>query len=1488
MTPESSGGSEDEGRPHDDDAFQEVLAEYIDRLNSGEMLHKEEILQAHPGWAEAILARLETFREIGAVPQANSHLGSFGGYKILSEIGRGGMGVVYEALDSGMDRRVALKVLPAGLKINEKSVVRFRREARIVGKLRHPNIVSVYATGVEDGTPYIAMEFVEGETLEKVLARKRSPDEADSAGLGSRIFASIGRAFATARTTVASRPSPEEPAEKPLAEEPRREPPCGPPGGPPGESQKGTERGQGDTWSPIPSSTEEMDLSYSIRMACTFAAVADGLQHAHSKGIIHRDLKPSNLILDREGNLRILDFGLARLEGQQSLTASDEVIGTPRYMSPEQARARNIPIDHRTDIYSLGATLYEILTLRPPFQGRTAEETLTQIIHRDPRSLRQLNPRVPRDLETIVLKCLRKEPAERYGTAEALAQDLHRFARGDAVEARPQSLGGKVARRIRNNKGKVAAALAALAVLVTIASLFHDRAAELHRRHVAEYDKEIVDALVGLQTGGALVEQAERFVWSGVGFDFSLIAEDLGFGHIDRIRAAIRTLERSRAAVPERPEAHYLLARGHLLLGDEDRALRELSGAVERGFVPAMYLKATLHERRGEPAVARDLLARAKKTGGGTSLEKLHAAQQALAEGRWKEAAEAYVELMELEKVDRSPYLGASVEIYLGCAIAQMELKEFGKARQNFIVAGALRPESVEPELLLGAAYHAGGARKEAEEVFDRLFRRHPTAEAAHRIVGMYSFYLDDLQTALAWVERMPAGHGKEVWRTFVLAGSGRRAEAIEAARNLVKVYPEHALSYLAAAVAVIEDRTAIPEAELEEAEGWVRELVRLAPRSGLAYSEQAVLFLRRNRPDEALKSWRKAVEVEPGAAKAHYNLGGILKNRGELEEAARSLQKAIDLSRGVTGGVFGTGVPHLTLGDCLEGLGRKSEALAAYEEGIRRARSIRKAPADWASVLPLLAKAQAATGRAADAVRMLEEALEHPETRRGLIRGLETSLEERCGSAMPDLPTYRSIDLALSSLDRAALVEKGAIWKYWKGRQAPSPGLEWTRIDFPDASWGSGPSGFGYEDGDDATVLDDMQNGYSSLYIRHVFEVPDPEACGRLVFSVKADDGFVAYLNGKDLARGEVGAEAVVAHDAVAVGPAYEPLMAVEVFAPRSSLAAGKNVLAVQGLNAGVDSSDFSLIPVLKAEIPRDAARGEKLLGDFRRVAEGLGSEARLAYLEGRLLWHGGERERAAERFALAAARDPARPEPLLALAEGLRSLGRPAEAERHLRDALEHRTEDRDIWETWAASSLADLRRSPREVLAGLPRREAAAEKSSSGYREDLIWLLERLETGEPIRINCGGERYVSAGGIVWERDRFYLHGDRYMGGAKDFVGEIAKTEDDPLYRTERCFLPQRFSSTGYRIPLPQGSYRVVLHFAEIAYTKPSRRVFDVLLEGERVLERYEPGAAGYAVAESKAFEITVADGLLDMGFRPRNELPKISAIEIERAGR
>ena len=183
--------------------FDELLSDYLDQLNEVGFIDPQEILEEHPDIGPAILHNLEAYVQLPSEKGDQIELGTLGGYTILSQIGRGGMGVVYEALDKEMDRRVALKVLPAGLKIDEKSVVRFRREARIVGKLDHANIVQIYATGMEDKTPFIAMELVEGESLEKVLERKRPSHHDDSRGLASKILTGVSQAFVRT-TTVAS------------------------------------------------------------------------------------------------------------------------------------------------------------------------------------------------------------------------------------------------------------------------------------------------------------------------------------------------------------------------------------------------------------------------------------------------------------------------------------------------------------------------------------------------------------------------------------------------------------------------------------------------------------------------------------------------------------------------------------------------------------------------------------------------------------------------------------------------------------------------------------------------------------------------------------------------------------------------------------------------------------------------------------------------------------------------------------------------------------------------------------------------------------------------------------------------------------------------------------------------------------------------------------------------------------------------------------
>lgn len=309
---------------------------------------------------EASAKSIESPPEPGALPQ-------FPGYSLERELGRGGMGIVYEALQIDLKRPVALKVMRAGNHAAEDEIARFHTEAETVARLQHPNIVEIYEIGSADGNPYLTLEFVDGGTL------------AD---------------------TIASRPQP-----------PR-------------------------------------DAADRVRQ------LAAAAECAHQSGVIHRDLKPSNVLLTASGIPKISDFGLARqMEAETPHTRTGEVLGTPSYMAPEQAEGRPRDIGPATDVYALGAILYELLTGRPPFLAETPIATLQQVLEVEPISPSRLQPGVPRDLATISLKALEKEPARRYPSAAELGADLERFLAGKPIQARPASLGLRTWKWIRRHPG---------------------------------------------------------------------------------------------------------------------------------------------------------------------------------------------------------------------------------------------------------------------------------------------------------------------------------------------------------------------------------------------------------------------------------------------------------------------------------------------------------------------------------------------------------------------------------------------------------------------------------------------------------------------------------------------------------------------------------------------------------------------------------------------------------------------------------------------------------------------------------------------------------------------------------------------------------------------------------------------------------------------------------------------------------------------------
>jgi tetratricopeptide (TPR) repeat protein len=366
-----------------------------------------------------------------------------GDFEIARELGRGGMGVVYEARQRSLNRPVALKVLAPGLGLTARAVERFRREAEAAAKLHHTNIVPVYATGEQDNVHFYAMELIAGPSLDHVLNSLREP----------------GSASATA---------PELAATGPYA--------AG--GAPPSASGPGRLSGSGS--------------DYFDAVARTIAEVADALDYAHRQGVIHRDVKPSNLLLAPDGRLSLNDFGLARVLEQPGMTVTGEFVGTPAYMSPEQVTSGRVPVDHRTDIYSLGATLYEMLTLRPPFGGQRRDQVLAQIIQKDPTPPRKLNKRVPRDLETICLKALDKDPDRRYQTAGQMADDLRRYVNRFAIAAKRAGPLERLRKWVRRHPA-ASAALAVALLAVAAAGFFAYRAHEAERRHREELEQRLAE-----------------------------------------------------------------------------------------------------------------------------------------------------------------------------------------------------------------------------------------------------------------------------------------------------------------------------------------------------------------------------------------------------------------------------------------------------------------------------------------------------------------------------------------------------------------------------------------------------------------------------------------------------------------------------------------------------------------------------------------------------------------------------------------------------------------------------------------------------------------------------------------------------------------------------------------------------------------------------------------------------------------------------------
>jgi serine/threonine protein kinase/Tfp pilus assembly protein PilF len=852
-------------------------------------------------------------------------MGPLGDFLILREVGRGGMGVVYEAEQISLGRRVALKVLPFASTLDPKQLQRFKNEAQAAAHLHHQNIVPVFATGCERSVHYYAMQFIEGHTLAEVIADLRSPN-ADLQRKKQDATQPGDICNSNPQSTICNLKS-----------------------------------------STLPSTHGRAFYHAIARLGIQ---AAEALDYSHELGIIHRDIKPANMLVDGRGKLWITDFGLAHCQSQVGLTMSGDLVGTLRYMSPEQALAKRVLVDHRTDIYSLGATLHELLTGEPVFTGHDRQELLRQIAFEEPKPLRRHNKAIPAELETIVLKALEKNPADRYATAKDIAEDLERFVKDEPIRARRPSL----ARRVRN-WGRKHRALAWSAGVVLMVSATVLAGATGWIAHDRTTRQTLIEQAVNKDLDEADIWQGQKR-WTNVLQTLERAKARFSGSELPELQAKVDDRRRDAALIVQFEKA------AALGMSDRGPGMRDVPGIDKtyRAAFAAYGLEVeTLPQaeavRRIRTSAIRDHLVKALDNWAfyldhwgrnnrewTRSAEALRSVARLADDDEWRkqmrepriiEDREALIRLAAsdavlvqppehvmilfhfLESLTRgvktgSPYSSAPlgsqdpgvrmllrvqklhpadtwINVNLGYHLrAEPELaaEAVGYCR----VAVALEPHNWAPYVTLGEALREQKRQGEAEDSFREAIKLQTNA------LGCLNFaeYLrtrdmpDLAESAILKAMIIKPDYADAyVAKGWLLQSQGKSRDAETAFRQAIKFDPSNDLAHFELA-----DSFYYYHSNYLEAEAQYRRCSELFPGSR-AYQMLGNAMLLQQKPSDAEKAYRKAIEYQPELAIAYSGVGNSLLKQGKPFESESYFRQAIDRAPGDADFYNGLGVAY-------------------------------------------------------------------------------------------------------------------------------------------------------------------------------------------------------------------------------------------------------------------------------------------------------------------------------------------------------------------------------------------------------------------------------------------------------------------------------------------------------------------------------------------------------------------------------------------------